>query len=217
VRDTRPRLTPSARAREALERRMASFGLAPSAGFVLANVGARPHSAKGYPPELWSRALAELASRASVPVVLGAGPGEEEALEAVAASSRGVHVCRAPLADLVELVALCGAARLVLTADAGPRHVAVATRTPLVVVAGPTDPRHTADHTEHTTLLRIPVDCGPCHRELCPLSGAAHHACMRRIEPDRIAAAALERLRRQSKASSSARGRHEPPADAIAS
>ena len=77
-----------------------------------------------------------------------------------------------------------------LTADSGPRHLAVGLERPLVVVAGPTDPRHTADHLERTALLRVRVPCGPCHRERCPLAGAEHHACMARVAP-RGAARAL--------------------------
>lgn len=194
--DTRPRLQPSAHGLDALRQRFASFGLAPDAAFVLANVGARAGSAKAYPPEHWSAALNELSRQRGEALVLVAGPGEEEALERVAGAVAGAHACRAPLADLRELVALCAAARLVLTADAGPRHVALASGTPLVVIAGPSDPRHTADHTARTQLLRVEVPCGPCHRELCRLTGAAHHACMRGVEPGEVARAARDELGR---------------------
>jgi ADP-heptose:LPS heptosyltransferase len=90
---------------------------------------------------------------------------------------------------LPELVALASLAEVVATADAGPRHVAAAAGARLVVVAGPTDPRHTADGTSRTTLLRVPVECGPCHRETCPLTGAARHRCMTLVDPGRVAQA----------------------------
>jgi heptosyltransferase-2 len=198
VRDSRPRLSPSAKGVSAVQRRLTSFGMRYDEPFVLANVGARPDSAKAYPVELWARALAEFAHRCAWPIVLACGPGEETPLRALLdGASRSPHffACVDPIADLPELVALCNAARLFITADSGPRHIAVATDTPLVVVAGPTDPRHTADHTRSTRLIRVPVDCGPCHREVCPLTGAAHHACMRRVEPDLVAHAALELVR----------------------
>lgn len=197
VRDTCPRLQPSARGLDALQRRFASLGLARDAPFVLANVGARAGSAKGYPVEHWTLALNELCRLRDERIVLVAGPGEEATLEQVARGVAKALICRAPLADLRELVALCAAAELVLTADAGPRHVALATGTPLVVIAGPTDPRHTADHTSRTQLLRVEVPCGPCHRETCPISGAAEHACMRRIEPATVARAACTALNRE--------------------
>ena len=198
VRDTRPRLAPSAGGIGAAHRRLASFGMRYDEPFVLANVGARPDSAKAYPIELWARALTEFARRCAWPIVLVCGPGEEAPLRALlAGTSPSPHMfaCVDPVADLPELVALSAAARLFLTADSGPRHIAVATNTPLVVVAGPTDPRHTADHTGSTRLIRVPVECGPCHREVCPLAGDAHHACMRRIDPELVARAALELVR----------------------
>lgn len=192
VRDPRPRFAPTAREREACERRLRGFGLEASEPFVLASVGSRPGSAKGYPAELWARAIEELAASGGLPILLACGPGEEAALRDVRAvlSAARPFACVDPVAGLRELVALCAAARAVLTADNGVRHVANAVGAPLAVLCGPTDPRHTADHLARTTLLRVPVACGPCHRERCPLSGAAHHACMRSIDPARLAAAA---------------------------
>jgi heptosyltransferase-2 len=51
---------------------------------------------------------------------------------------------------------------------------------------GPTDPRHTNSNLEATRVLRVDVDCGPCHLKVCPLD----HRCMTRIgAPDALAAA----------------------------
>ncbi len=198
VRDTRPRLEPSNAGLGALAKRLKSFGLRSDESFVLANVGARSGSAKGWPAESWASAL----SGFELPIVLVGGPTEEPVLERVRALTRDARVfaCLEPLAGLGELVALCAAARLVLTADAGPRHVANAVGAPLVVVCGPSDPRHTADHNSRTLVLRAPVDCGPCHRERCPLSGEGELRCMRDVEPQRVANAARERLASMVKA-----------------
>jgi heptosyltransferase-2 len=183
VRDPRPRLVPTARGLDDARERVRALGGEP---FVLACVGARAGSAKGYPPELWARALAGAGHRA----VLAGGPGEEDAIRRVAAELGGRAVaCVEPIAGLAELVALASLAQAVMTADSGPRHVAAATDAPLVVVAGPTDPRHTADHTARTTLLRVPVECGPCHREACPLRGELRNRCMTLVEPERVAEA----------------------------
>jgi heptosyltransferase II len=187
VRDPKPRLEPTDGAREAARARLAEIAGEP---FVLACVGARPGSAKGYPPELWARALARVEQR----IVLACGPGEEDAVRNVAAElGPRALACVDPIAALPELVALAVSAEVVATADTGPRHVAAAVGAPLVVVAGPTDPRHTADSTSGTTLLRTPVECGPCHRETCPLAGGARHRCMTLVDPLRVAAAIRER------------------------
>lgn len=182
VHDTRPRLAATKEARESVNTRLSKAGIAAGERFTLVNAGGRPSSAKSHPAELWARALALRDER----LVLVCGPGEEGALhEIVRAVPRAIALVE-PAATLPELVALCERALLVLTADSGPRHVAAAVGAKLVVVCGPTDPRHTADHTTATRLLRVPVPCGPCHEERCPLTGPAELACMRRIDPQEL-------------------------------
>lgn len=190
VRDLQPRLELRASWLASAAARRATLALGPDEPYVLANVGARPGSAKGVPPELWSAVLGALEHRVELPLVLACGPGEESSLAAVQSRLRTARVLEPPAA-LPELAALCAGARLVLTADSGPRHVARALGVPVVSVAGPTDPRHTALLGGREELVRTPVHCGPCHRERCPLAGPARHACMTRIEPERILAAAL--------------------------
>lgn len=182
VADRRPQLAVDPAAHGRMRARLAAQGVDPDAPFLLVNAGARPGSAKAYPR--WGEVLAELV----LPAVLVGGPGEEEALSAAAP---GALVLVDPVADLAELAALCSLAALVLTADAGPRHVAAAVGARVVCVAGPTDPRHTADHLERTRLVRVTVPCGPCHRERCPLAGEDEHRCMRAVAPADVAQAAL--------------------------
>jgi lipopolysaccharide heptosyltransferase II len=174
--------------------RRARLGLAPGEPFLLANVGARAGSAKGVPPERFAAWLAPLASRSRLPLVLVGGPGEEASVEAVRSLVPAAKAALAPPAELPELAALCAEARLVLTADAGPRHVARAVGAAVVCLAGPTDPRHTAGLRERERLVRKAVVCGPCHRERCPLVGERRHVCMTAIEPELALAAALALL-----------------------
>ena len=91
-----------------------------------------------------------------------------------------------PVTDRAELVARVDGAELVLTNDTGPRHIAVARRTPVIVVMGPTDPRHTAHLLERQRVLREDVECSPCHLKVCPID----HRCMTRLAPERAIAAA---------------------------
>jgi len=174
VSDPRPRLSATRAAREHAQRRLASFGLGAKAQFTLANCGGRPGSAKAFPASHWIEALRSHCE----PLVLVCGPGEEASVREIAAALPDAHACVDAVAGLPELVALCERASLALTADSGPRHIAAAVGTPLVVVCGPTDPRHTADFTKRTRVLRVPVACGPCHRETCPIEGAGHLRCM---------------------------------------
>jgi heptosyltransferase II len=96
---------------------------------------------------------------------------------------------------LTELCALIAGARLLVCTDSGPRHLAQALGTPCALVAGPTDPRHTADHAANVRLARVEVPCGPCHRERCPLTGADELNCMRNVQPERLIALVRDPLR----------------------
>jgi heptosyltransferase-2 len=195
--DRAPRLSVSARAREEVEDRLVRAGLDRGVPFVLANAGSRPGSAKGFPPERFAAALDVLARLAGLPVAIACAPGEEGAARETAArcAMAKVRLLDDPPPDPVELAALSAAARLAIGPDNGARHVAEAVGTPCVVLCGPTDPRHSAEHGSATAVLRVEVDCGPCHRETCPLFGDRRHACMLRLDPDRVAEAAAELLR----------------------
>ena len=182
VRDRRPRL----------ELTEEAFAAVDEAGpYVAIQVGCRPGSAKGYPVEGWV-AVIEAARRRGLgqPIVLLAGPGEEDAARQVAAAT-GARPIVDPVATLPELAAWCARARLVVSTDGGVRHVAAAMGTPRVVLFGPTDPRHTTEAQAGEVHVREFVDCGPCHKERCPLSGAEHLACTNGIDPERVALAML--------------------------
>ena len=193
VSDTRPRLLVDPDARARVLDRLAKLGLASGVPFALINAGARPGSAKGYPAESFGAVAERIGSSADLPIVVIGGPGEEEAIGATAAAAGDVRTfaLQDPVCDLAELAALAAEARVVVTSDSGPRHVAAAVGASLVCAVGPTDPRHSAEHLERTTLLREPLPCGPCHLERCPIAGEGHHACMRSIEPAAISEAAL--------------------------
>ena len=196
VRDPRPRLEPTEEGRRAVEARFKRFRTSPDEPFVAVNVGSREGSAKGVPPAIWARTLEGLQEATGLPLVVVCGPGEREALHAVLEEThaKGLLPCADPIVDLPELVALFARARLVVTADTGPRHIAVATGAPVVVAMGPTDPRHTLENQGTTRVVRVTVPCGPCHNETCPLTGPEHHACMTGLDPARLVAASTELL-----------------------
>ncbi len=194
---TRPRLVASPVARKHVDERLARLGIGVDERIVLANAGARAGSSKGAPLALLAQVVADLEQRRGVHALCISGPGEEERARALAALlGRPRSALVEPVVGLRELVALCERSALVLTPDTGPRHVAVAMGTPVVCLAGPTDPRHSADHGQLTRVVRVVVPCGPCHREACPIAGASANRCMSEIESSRVVEAALQLLDR---------------------
>ena len=67
------------------------------------------------------------------------------------------------------LAALYDQAACVVVNDTGPMHLAVARSVPVVALLGPSDENHTRPWSEHSTLLKHPVDCSPCYYFDCPM------------------------------------------------
>lgn len=104
-------------------------GLDEYAGSVVLLPGA------GKPNKLWPvERFRELAQRIGDRALAVWGPGERELAEAI-----GARV--APPTSLRELAWILRHARVVVGADTGPLHLAVALGTPVIGLYGPTDPR----------------------------------------------------------------------------
>lgn len=177
----------AARATQAL----AALGLAPEEPFVAANPGAAFGASKLWTVDGFADTIRGLRARHGWRTLVLCGPGEEELARTIAraAGTAAIDTSTAPL-PLELLKPVLARARLLVTTDTGPRHIATAFATPCVVLMGPTDPRHTASNLERTRVLRVDVPCGPCHLKICPLD----HRCMTSLTSAAALAAADELL-----------------------
>ncbi|MBW2279798.1 MAG: lipopolysaccharide heptosyltransferase II [Deltaproteobacteria bacterium] len=177
--------------RSAVRARLEAAGMRDAAGYVVVTPGANFGASKLWPAEHFAEACDRLARELGLRTVLAPGPGEEPIVAAIAERMQEKPVALVdPVTGLAALAALIDDARLLLTNDTGPRHIAVACGTPVVVVMGPTDPRHTAHLLERQRVLREDVDCSPCHLKVCPID----HRCMTRLSPERVVRAGEELL-----------------------
>jgi heptosyltransferase-2 len=160
-------------------------------GFFVVTPGANFGASKLWPAEHFAEACDRISGEHGLRAVLAPGPGEEDTARAIAERMASDPVVLVePVTGLAGLAALIDEARLVLTNDTGPRHIAVALGTPTVVLMGPTDPRHTAHLLDQQRVLREDVECSPCHLKTCPID----HRCMTRLAPERAVKAAGELL-----------------------
>jgi len=107
------------------------------AGFAIINPGAAWPN-KRWPPDRFGQVAAAIRERHGlVPVVLW-GPGERAIADAVVAASNTAAVL-APETTLDDLVDVMARARLVVSGDTGPTHIAGAFGVPIVALFGPTD------------------------------------------------------------------------------
>jgi len=176
---------------ESVAKRLVQCGVGPDDGLLAVAPGASFGESKLWPAEHFARACDEIARRRGLCPVLAPAPGELAIARDVASrmEERAVALLDPPL-DLAALKALIARSQLLLSNDTGPRQIAVALGCPVVVVMGPTDPRHTARHLDLQRVLREDVACAPCHLEICPTD----HRCMTRLSPERAVAAAEELL-----------------------
>ena len=154
------------------------------------------HAASSWPSKCWDplgyAPVAEaLYRQAGLRSVWIWGPGESSLARMLSAhAGEGSHA--APRTTLNEMAALLCRAALFVGGDSAPLHIAVAVRTPVVGVFGPTSPeRNGPIDPEDVSVVRR-LDCSPCYRRRCSLGTLR---CLEEIRPEHVAAAALRRLR----------------------
>ena len=162
---------------------------------VAVQVGAS-HVRKAWRPELFGRTLAALSRQASSDVVWIGTAAEAEATDQAMAAFRAAGgtgtLCNAVgQTDVVQLAALLGQCRLLLTNDTGPMHLAVGVGTPVINLSmGHVDFRETGPYGPGQWVIQPDIACGPCELE----HACTEYACKDHIMPDQVASLAMHVL-----------------------
>ncbi len=107
-----------------------------SAPFAILNPGAAWPN-KRWPPDRFGHVAAAMHRDLGMRSIVLWGPGEEKLASAVAAASQGAAE-PAPRTTITDIFGLARSAKLVVSGDTGPLHIAGAVGTPLVALFGPT-------------------------------------------------------------------------------
>jgi heptosyltransferase-2 len=176
-------------AREAGRARFASLGM----GEVVIGVspGAAYGSAKRWLPERFAEAASRVASELGASVAVFGSKQERELCDSVTAAIEMPARNFAGETSLTEFIDLAAACRVYLTNDSGAMHIASALGVPTVAVFGATNEVTTGPTGPLARIIRERVECSPCLRRECPID----HRCMTRVEPVRVAQAALDLLK----------------------
>jgi ADP-heptose:LPS heptosyltransferase len=99
---------------------------------------------KFWEPQRWADVIEHVRSGSQISAVLtgGASKVERKHLRQIKGRLRKPIVDLSGKTDLLTLAALIERARLVVTVDSAPMHLAAATQTPQVILFGPTNPFH---------------------------------------------------------------------------
>ncbi|HEU4692305.1 MAG TPA: glycosyltransferase family 9 protein [Vicinamibacterales bacterium] len=111
----------------------AGFG---AEGYAVINPGAAWPN-KRWPPQRFGALAAEIRERIGVRSLVLWGPGEEDIASLVVGASRGAAEL-APKTNVIDLFAIARRAKLMVSGDTGPLHIAAAVGTPVVALFGPT-------------------------------------------------------------------------------
>jgi lipopolysaccharide heptosyltransferase II len=198
--DTRMRFAVAERDRVMLAQRLARARIGDARGvrpLVLIHPGASAQSRR-YPAEHFARAAAYMFAESGCDIVLTGTAGELDLARRIARSivdadpraTGRVHVLAGQL-SLGEFAALLERAAVLVSNNSGPVHVASALGTPIVDLYALTNPQHTPWQTPHRVLYHD-VECRWCYRSVCMQQ---HHLCLRGVEPEAVAQAALALLR----------------------
>ncbi len=180
---------------------IAEFVAAQSAPLALVNPGAAWPN-KRWPADRLAEVCRVLHERHRLTPVVLWGPGEEGLARSVASASNDVATV-APPTGLRDFVALARSARLMISGDTGPLHIAAALGVPAVALFGPTDPQRNGPWDPADINLSRYERCD-CHYERKCRHDAARW-CLGAIEVSQVLAAVEIRLRRASLAVSAAR------------
>ena len=112
-----------------------------------------------------------------LPALILWGPGERHLADRI------TRKCISPAmisfsTNLSELVALVRKARLMISGDSGPLHLASALGVPVVGIYGPTDPKRNGPWNPHDSTCTIHYECSPCYQRTCPIGVQ----CLRQLE-----------------------------------
>jgi lipopolysaccharide heptosyltransferase I len=140
-------------------------------GYAMVNPGAAWPN-KRWPPERFGALAAALHRERGLRSLVLWGPGEEDLASRVVAASGG-SAETAPPTTIADMVGIARQARLMVSGDTGPLHIAGAAGTPIVALFGPTFPERNGPWSPRDVVVSRVAQC-ECYYE---------RRCRRRTSP----------------------------------
>jgi lipopolysaccharide heptosyltransferase I len=157
--------------------------------FVLLNPGAAWPN-KRWMPDRFAAVARSVRERHGWPSVVLWGPGERD-LAASIVSAAGEAAMLAPETTFNDLLALASEARLMLSGDTGPVHLAAAAGCPIVALFGPTTPDRNGPWDDRDVSISRYSDCDCHYQRTCHRPG---RWCLESIGVDEVMAAIARRV-----------------------
>lgn len=156
-------------------------------------------------PEKYFAELARQLCERNMQVLITQGPGEDNIVMEVMrqisppqlSAARHQAITLLPVLSLRQLASVQQQMQVFVSNDCGVMHLAVAAGTSTIGLFGPSQPQIWFPYDQRAGHLALwqPVECRPCHQNFCPLG---HLDCQNKLEPARVAAAVMERIKYRS-------------------
>jgi len=157
--------------------------------WIVIHPGATAESRR-YSAEQYAIVANTLAREHNLQIIFTGTNAENQLVESIRANVHAHTTSLVGKLSLSEMVALIEMAPLLITNNTGPAHIAAALDTPLVELYALINPQHTP-WKGVSRVLSHDVPCKNCFRSVCPME---HHDCLRLIDPQEVADAALALL-----------------------
>jgi len=157
-------------------------------GFVLINPGAAWPN-KRWPAACFGAVAAAIRATYGLRSLVLWGPGEKPLAHEVADAAAGAAEVSPPT-NIPELTGIARAARLMLSGDTGPMHLAAAVGTPLVTLFGPTRPERNGPWALYDEALSRVDHCACVYERRC----RRDVPCIQDIGVEEVLAAVARRL-----------------------
>jgi lipopolysaccharide heptosyltransferase I len=150
--------------------------------YVVLNIGATK-KANLWPEENFSKLAQMIKAHFGVNSVITGGREDVNSSAVITEKAGDCVINLAGRTTILELKEVIAGARLVVSCDTGPMHLAVALNRKVVALFGPSDPARTGPL--YGEVIKKSLDCAPCNRRSCD-----DPKCMREISPHDV----LERM-----------------------
>ncbi len=148
---------------------------------VVVNPGAKSHL-KRWTPEGFAAVCDRLAGECKASVVIVGRAEDEETVAAVIGRMKTKPYNFVNKTNIRQLAALLKRARLLITNDSAPLHLACAVGAKVLALFGPTDPRKYGPTGEFDAVVNRKLFCSPCEVASCK----HNYECMKLISADEV-------------------------------
>ncbi|MDD5173848.1 MAG: lipopolysaccharide heptosyltransferase II [Candidatus Omnitrophica bacterium] len=168
--------------RDSVKRLLEKYGVTDSDRLVVLCPGGN-WGPKRWPKENFAKLADMLAAGLSAKIVLSGAKKDVALVEEVSGMMKSAAVISCGLTTLKELGALLERADLVVANDSGPMHLAVAMRSNVIALFGPTSPKLTGPYGKgNYRVIWKTKDCAvPCYDAAC-----TDNRCMALITPEEV-------------------------------